>query len=226
MCAQESGEDLDGCGARVLVRWQTFAGLKGFLLISLRTQQYNTQADGGKQYEHDRNDRPAGTWALDPVHSLVGFEVSYMAGTFRGDVPRRLRFAERGRRQRSSRGRRQRRQRRREGREPRHTPAEPRLLRFRELSSSCGSQRGDFALESDHVTANGEITIKGVTKPVTVTGTGSAPMEDPWGQPALRPHPECRGRSHRLRPQVEQPAAERRPAARRTRLGSSPSSSS
>ena len=27
---------------------------------------------------------PTGTWALDPVHSLVGFEVSYMAGTFRG----------------------------------------------------------------------------------------------------------------------------------------------
>lgn len=27
---------------------------------------------------------PAGTWNLDPVHSTVGFEVDYLAGTFRG----------------------------------------------------------------------------------------------------------------------------------------------
>jgi hypothetical protein len=27
---------------------------------------------------------PAGTWALDPVHSAIGFTVGYMAGTFTG----------------------------------------------------------------------------------------------------------------------------------------------
>ena len=27
---------------------------------------------------------PAGTWALDPVHSTIGFAVGYMAGTFTG----------------------------------------------------------------------------------------------------------------------------------------------
>ena len=27
---------------------------------------------------------PAGTWRLDPVHSSVGFEVDYLAGTFKG----------------------------------------------------------------------------------------------------------------------------------------------
>jgi polyisoprenoid-binding protein YceI len=27
---------------------------------------------------------PTGTWALDPVHSSIGFAVSYMAGTFTG----------------------------------------------------------------------------------------------------------------------------------------------
>src|SRR5213592_3233910 len=27
---------------------------------------------------------PAGTWNLDPVHSRVDFEVSYLAGTFKG----------------------------------------------------------------------------------------------------------------------------------------------
>ena len=28
---------------------------------------------------------PAGTWNLDPVHSRVDFEVSYLAGTFKGE---------------------------------------------------------------------------------------------------------------------------------------------
>ena len=27
---------------------------------------------------------PTGTWALDPVHSTIGFELPYLAGTFRG----------------------------------------------------------------------------------------------------------------------------------------------
>src|SRR5881275_2588948 len=31
-----------------------------------------------------RQSLPLGTWALDPVHSTIGFEVSYLAGTFRG----------------------------------------------------------------------------------------------------------------------------------------------
>src|SRR3989454_5429500 len=28
---------------------------------------------------------PAGTWNLDPIHSRVDFEVSYLAGTFKGE---------------------------------------------------------------------------------------------------------------------------------------------
>src|SRR5436190_9250913 len=35
----------------------------------------------------------AGTWTLDPVHSTIGFELPYLAGTFRGqfdDVDARL----------------------------------------------------------------------------------------------------------------------------------------
>jgi len=27
---------------------------------------------------------PTGTWNLDPVHSSIGFEIPYLAGTFRG----------------------------------------------------------------------------------------------------------------------------------------------
>ena len=42
---------------------------------------------------------PAGTWNLDPVHSAVGFEVDYLAGTFRGqfrDVQAELGIADSG----------------------------------------------------------------------------------------------------------------------------------
>ena len=27
---------------------------------------------------------PTGTWSLDPIHSTIGFELPYLAGTFRG----------------------------------------------------------------------------------------------------------------------------------------------
>src|SRR5207247_5828762 len=40
---------------------------------------------------------------------------------------------------------------------------------------------GDIRLEGHgQVSADGELTIKGVTKPVTVTGTVTAPMADPY----------------------------------------------
>jgi polyisoprenoid-binding protein YceI len=124
---------------------------------------------------------PTGTWALDPVHSLVGFEVSYMAGTFRGqfrDVSVSLAIGD-------------------DGNAALEGVANVASVDVKDENLDAHLQSPDFfdsenfpelrfaaedfALESDHVTANGEITIKGVTKPVTVTGTASAPMEDPWG---------------------------------------------
>ena len=126
-----------------------------------------------------------GTWALDPVHSLVGFEVSYMAGTFRGqfrDVSVSLDVGEDG-----------------------HAALEGVVkvasVDVKDENLDAHLQSPDFfdsenfpelrftaedvSLDGDHVTATGEITIKGTTKPVTVTGTGSAPMEDPWGNQRL-----------------------------------------
>ena len=43
----------------------------------------------------------------------------------------------------------------------------------------------DVGLDGDGITADGEITIKGVTKPVTVTGTVTPPIADPWGMQRL-----------------------------------------
>ena len=124
---------------------------------------------------------PTGTWALDPVHSLVGFEVSYMAGTFRGqfrDVSVSLAIGD-------------------DGNAALEGVANVASVDVKDENLDAHLQSPDFfdsenfpelrfaaedvALEGDHVTANGEITIKGVTKPVTVTGTASTPMEDPWG---------------------------------------------
>ena len=35
------------------------------------------------------------------------------------------------------------------------------------------------------MTVEGEITIKGVTKPITLAGTAAAPIDDPWGNKRL-----------------------------------------
>ena len=43
----------------------------------------------------------------------------------------------------------------------------------------------DVKLDPEQATINGEITIKGVTKPVTLSGTVVPPIDDPWGNKRL-----------------------------------------
>jgi polyisoprenoid-binding protein YceI len=124
---------------------------------------------------------PAGTWNLDPVHSRVDFEISYLAGTFKGhfnEIAAELkvdgdRAALEGTTQVASidvndenlSAHLQ---------SPDFFDAE----RYPELRFSAE----DISLEGDgQVSVDGELTIRGVTKPVTVTGTASAPISDPWG---------------------------------------------
>jgi polyisoprenoid-binding protein YceI len=124
---------------------------------------------------------PAGTWSLDPVHSTVAFEVAYLGGTFKGafrEVEARL-----------------------------HTDAEGASLagaaqvasvdvkdenlaahlqspdffdaeRFPELRFAAA----DVALDGEGVAVDGELTLRGVTKPVRVTGTAAGPLVDPYGR--------------------------------------------
>jgi polyisoprenoid-binding protein YceI len=127
---------------------------------------------------------PAGTWSLDPVHSTVGFEVGYLAGTFRGafgDVQLRLEIADD--------------QARIEGTS--HVAS----VDVKDENLSAHLQSPDFFdaerhpelrfvaedvdLKSETVHAPGEITIKGVTKPVEVTGTLTEPIQDAWGNDRL-----------------------------------------
>jgi polyisoprenoid-binding protein YceI len=124
---------------------------------------------------------PAGTWSLDPVHSRVDFEVSYLAGTFKGE------FHEIGAEltvdgERAS----------LEGR------AKVASVDVKDENLSAHLQSPDFFDAERHpelrfaatdirldgdgkVSVDGQLTIKGVTKPVAVTGTVTAPIVDAYG---------------------------------------------
>jgi polyisoprenoid-binding protein YceI len=124
---------------------------------------------------------PAGTWSLDPVHSRVDFEVSYLAGTFKGE------FHEVGAEltvdgERAS----------LEG------TAKVASVDVKDENLSAHLQSPDFFDAERHpelrfaaedirldgdgkVSVDGELTIRGVTRPVQVTGTVTTPIVDYTG---------------------------------------------
>ncbi len=124
---------------------------------------------------------PAGSWSLDPIHSRVDFEVRYLAGTFKGE------FHEIGAEltvdaQRAS----------LEG------TAKVASVDVKDENLSAHLQAPDFFDAERHpelrfaaedirldgdgkVSVDGELTIKGVTRPVAVTGTVTAPIVDAYG---------------------------------------------
>jgi polyisoprenoid-binding protein YceI len=120
---------------------------------------------------------PTGTWTLDPVHSDIGFRVRYSgAGTFRGSFGELAATLADGRLEGVAKvasiqvddpnlaGHLQ---------SPDFFDAE----RFPELRFASSSIERD----GDDVTIEGELTIRGETKPVTLTGTAAGPMGDPFG---------------------------------------------
>ena len=123
---------------------------------------------------------PAGTWNLDPVHSTVGFEIAYMAGTFRGtfrEVEATLVVDGTTARLEGS------------------AAVASVDVKDENLSAHLQSPEffdverhprlqfaaGEIRVDGDEVSVPGEITIKGVTRPVEVVGTVRAPLTDPWG---------------------------------------------
>jgi polyisoprenoid-binding protein YceI len=128
---------------------------------------------------------PAGTWSLDPVHSRVDFEVPYLAGTFKGEfheigaeliVDGELATLE--------------------------GAAQVASVDVRDENQSAHLQSPDFFDAERHpelrfaardirldghgkVVVDGELTIRGVTKPVHVTGTVGAPIADYSGNPRI-----------------------------------------
>jgi polyisoprenoid-binding protein YceI len=124
---------------------------------------------------------PPGIWNIDPVHSRVDFEVRYLAGTFKGE------FHEIGAQltvdgERAS----------LEG------TAKVASVDVKDENLSAHLQSPDFFDAERHpelrftaeeirlhgerkVSVDGELTMKGVSRPVAVTGTVTAPMADPYG---------------------------------------------
>jgi polyisoprenoid-binding protein YceI len=124
---------------------------------------------------------PAGTWNLDPIHSRVDFEVAYLAGTFKGhfnQIAAELTVDDE--------------------RATLEGSTKVASIDVNEENLSAHLQSPDFfdaeqypelrftaediRLDGDdQVSVDGELTIKEVTQPVTVTGTVTAPMTDPYG---------------------------------------------
>jgi polyisoprenoid-binding protein YceI len=122
---------------------------------------------------------PTGTWILDGVHSSIGFEVAYLGGSFRGhfeDVDARLVS---------------------EGDEARvEGSARVASVRVKDENLEAHLQSPDFfdaerhpelrfeskeiARSGDEVTVRGDITIKGVSRPVELAGTISGPIKDAY----------------------------------------------
>jgi polyisoprenoid-binding protein YceI len=116
---------------------------------------------------------PTGTWSLDPIHSTIGFELPYLAGNFRGqftDVDAKL--TETGL----------------------TGSARVASIDVKDENLSAHLQGPDFFDTERHpelkfesrelersgesLTVRGDITIRGVTQPVELTGTISDPLTD------------------------------------------------
>jgi polyisoprenoid-binding protein YceI len=125
---------------------------------------------------------PTGTWSLDPIHSAVGFAVNYSgAGTVRGGFKEFDAKLIDGKLEGSA-------------KVASVTFDEPQLVghllspdffdaeRFPELHFASKS----IERNGDEVTIDGELTLRGVTKPVTITGTVVGPTPDAGAAGAIQ----------------------------------------
>jgi polyisoprenoid-binding protein YceI len=119
---------------------------------------------------------PAGTWSADNVHSTVAFAIDYMAGTFQGsfsDIDAQLSDgALRGSAKVAS-----------------VQVKDPNLAAHLQGPEFFDAERHpeltfesrDIHRDGDRLDIDGEITIKGHTEPVKITGVISDPINDPYG---------------------------------------------
>jgi polyisoprenoid-binding protein YceI len=119
---------------------------------------------------------PSGTWAVDKVHSDIGFAVDYLAGTFTGSfsdfdaevTDGVLRGA---------------------ARIASIQVKDPNLEAHLQAPDFFDAERHpeitfeskDIRRDGDRLTIDGEIALKGHTEPVEIAGVISDPIEDPYG---------------------------------------------
>lgn len=119
---------------------------------------------------------PAGAWSADKVHSTVGFAVKYMVGTFQGsfsDFDAEVRDG-------VLRG---------SARVASIEVKDPNLTAHLQAPDFFDAERHpeltfeshDIKREGDRLEIEGEITIKGHTEPVHITGVIGEPIQDPFG---------------------------------------------
>ena len=127
---------------------------------------------------------PVGPWSLDPIHSTIGFEVDYLAGSFRGQFREVAgKFDSKG--------------------DTAVLTGSARVasVDVKDENLAAHLQSPDFfdaerypelSFESseieragDRVTVRGGITIRGVEKPVELTGTIAGPITDYTGNEKL-----------------------------------------
>jgi polyisoprenoid-binding protein YceI len=130
-----------------------------------------------------RQSLPVGTWALDPVHSTIGFEVNYLAGAFRGqfrEASARLDAAQSPVLTGSAKV---------AGVDVKDENLTAHLQspdffdaeRYPELSFDSS----EIDRDEDRITVRGGITIKGVEKPVELTGAITDPLTDAYERERL-----------------------------------------
>lgn len=127
-----------------------------------------------------QQDLPAAVWGLDPVHSTASFSIKYMVSTFRAGFDKLdVKFDT-------------------TGDQPVLTgTVDPTSIQVKDENFHAHLQSPDFfdserypaiafestgfRLEGDELVVDGNLTIKGDTRPVEARGTFTAPHEDPWG---------------------------------------------
>src|SRR5947199_3029677 len=119
---------------------------------------------------------PTGMWTADKVHSNVAFAVDYMAGSFQGgfsDFDAELRNGTLSGIARVA----------------SVQVKDPNLEAHLQAPDFFDAERHpelrfeskEIRREGDRLTIDGEITIKGHTEPVEITGTIGEPINDPYG---------------------------------------------
>ena len=125
---------------------------------------------------------PVGTWNVDPTHSHVGFELDYMGGVFRGSfspVDASLAVDEQGNAKLAGSAQ-------AEAVKVQDENLNAHLLspEFFDVSRTpvLAFEATDVRRTGGDVVVNGELTIKGTTRPVELHGTISDPLTDAYGR--------------------------------------------
>ena len=125
---------------------------------------------------------PTGTWQLDPVHSSIGFEIEYIVGVFRGqfrDVDASFSVGDdgavalRGSARVAS-----------VDVKDENLAAHLQSPEFfdAELHPQLHFRSTDVERAGNELAVRGELTIKGITQPVELTGTIADPVTDAFGR--------------------------------------------